>query len=41
LEYLLEGMLKEKPEERISFPEIISILHGLFNNKEENNKLKN
>jgi hypothetical protein len=33
LNYLLEGMLKQKPEERIGFPEIISIIHRFFCNK--------
>jgi hypothetical protein len=40
LSYLLEGMLKVRPEERIFFPEIISILHSFFYNKDDNLSMK-
>jgi hypothetical protein len=40
LSYLLEGMLKYRPEERIGFTEIISILHSFFNRRDENRLLK-
>jgi hypothetical protein len=33
-------MLKLNPEERINFPEIISILHSFFYNYKENSEFK-